>query len=131
MTAPVPASAAEPFFERGRALSEQGDFDDAIEMFLRGLALDLDNVDAHQELRDIALKRKAGGGKPLGMFKSMRIKRRSKDDKQNMLNAERQLAYDPGHTDFMLRVVQAALQVGCNRAADWMHSILRKALREN
>ena len=36
-----------------------GNFDYAIEMYLNGLGIDPENKDAHQALREIALKRKA------------------------------------------------------------------------
>jgi tetratricopeptide (TPR) repeat protein len=131
MTAPPPSSAAGAFYERGRELAAAGDSDNAIELFLRGLALDPDNLECHQELRDIALKRKAGGGKPLGMFARMKTKTTTKDDKTNMLAAEKLLAYDPGCTDYMLRVLEAALRIGCDRTAVWMRRILQKAIDDS
>ena len=93
------------FFDRGAAVAGTGNYDYAIEMFLQGFALDPDAVDAHQTLRDISLKRKASGGKPIGMFEAMKLKRSSKDEKQNMLNAEKLLAHDPGNTDHMLSLI--------------------------
>ena len=61
--------------------------------------LNTDAIDAHQALREISLKRKVSGGKDLGMFEKMKLKRAAKDDKTNMLNAEKMLAYNPGDTD--------------------------------
>jgi hypothetical protein len=50
---------AQTFFDRGAAVAGTGNFEYAIEMYLQGLALDPESLDAHQALRDIALKRKA------------------------------------------------------------------------
>ena len=92
---------AKVFFDRGAAVAGTGNFDYAIEMYIQGLSLDPEALDAHQALRDISMRRKAGGGKKLGMMESMKL-RGGKDDKQKMLNAEKALAYDPGNTDHML-----------------------------
>src|ERR1700733_6334529 len=93
---------AKAFFDRGATVAGTGNYDYAIEMYLQGLNIDPECIDAHQTLRDISLKRKASGGKSLGMFEGMKLKRNTKDDKQNLLNAEKLLAYDPGNTDHML-----------------------------
>src|SRR3954451_9651888 len=103
---------AKAFFDRGATVAGTGNYDYAIEMFLQGFALDPDAIDAHQTLRDISLKRKASGGKPIGMFEAMKLKRTGKDQKQNMLNAEKLLANDPGNTDHMLALMNAALEAG-------------------
>ena len=86
------------FFGHGRNAAGTGNYEYAIEMYLQGLNQDPDNKDAHQELRNIALKRKVSGGKSLGMLEAMKLKRPSKDDKQNMLAFEKLLAFDPGNT---------------------------------
>src|SRR5688572_3230484 len=94
---------AEVFFERGKTVADSGQFEYAIEMYLQGLSIDPENVEAHQFLRDISFRRKAGGGKAMGMLEKMKIKS-SKEEKQSMLNCEKLLAYDPGNTDHMLCV---------------------------
>ena len=48
------------------------------------------------------MKRKASGGKDLGMMEKMKLKRPTKDDRQNMLNAEKLLSYEPGNPDHMV-----------------------------
>ncbi len=118
---------AQVFFERGRTVAGTGNYDYGIEMFMSGLALDPDAVDAHQELREISLKRKASGGKSLGMLEAMRLKRASKDDKANMLNAERLMAYDPGNTDNMVSVLQNAYRAGYYDTVMWVGPILQRA----
>jgi tetratricopeptide (TPR) repeat protein len=122
---------AQAFFDRGRAVAGTGNYEYGIEMFLHGLELDPDSVEAHKELRDIGLKRKASGKKALGMFEAMKLKRSGKDDKQNMLNAEKLLSYDPGNTDHMLSLAQAAFAAGFYDTVLWIGPILQKANTES
>src|SRR5689334_2968987 len=64
---------AQTFFARGRTVADTGQFEYAIEMFLQGLSIDPEAVDAHKDLRQIALKRKASNGKSLGMLERMKL----------------------------------------------------------
>jgi tetratricopeptide (TPR) repeat protein len=118
---------AKAFFDRGTAVAGTGQYEYAVEMFLQGLNIDPESIEAHQTLRDISLKRKASGGKSIGMFEAMKLKRAGKDDKQNMLNAEKLLAYDPGNTDHMLSLMQSAFKAGFYDSALWIGPILHKA----
>jgi len=115
------------FFGRGRDVAGTGNYDYAIEMYLEGLKQDPDLVTAHQELRDISLKRKVSGGKSLGMLDAMKFKRPSKDDKQNMLNFEKLLAYEPGNTDYMLNLMLNSYRAGYYDTVMWIGPILQKA----
>jgi tetratricopeptide (TPR) repeat protein len=115
------------FFGYARNAAGTGNYDYAIEMYLHGLAHDPDLVSAHQELREIAMKRKVSGGKSLGMMEAMKLKRPSKDDKQNMLAFEKLLAYDPGNTDYMLNLMLNSYRAGYFDTVMWMGAILLKA----
>lgn len=117
------------FFDRGRTAAETGNYEYAIAMFIDGLAQDPDLKEAHQQLRDISLRRKAGGGKALGWLskEGMSLRRSSKDDKQAMLNAEKLLAYDPGNTDLMVTMIQAAQRAGYYDTVLWLGPILMRA----
>ncbi len=118
---------AKKFFDRGNTVSATGNFEYAIEMYLSGLGIDPDAVDAHETLRGISLKRKANGGKAIGMMEKFKIGRPSKDDKQNLLNQEKLLAFDPGDTDHMVGVLQNALRGGFFDTVLWIGPILQKA----
>lgn len=118
---------AKAFFDRGRTVGDTGNFDFAIEMYLQGLNWDPNAAEAHQSLRDISLRRKASGGKDLGMFDKLKLRRSGKDEKQNMLNAERLLAYDPGNTDHMVNLMQSALKGGFYDTVLWIGPILQRA----
>lgn len=113
------------FFDYARTTADQGNFDYAIELFINGLSLDPEDVEAHQALRDVSLKRKASGGKKMGMFEAMKLKKG--DDRQNMLNAEKLLAYDPGNTDHMQGLLQSAFKAGFYDTVLWIGPIFQRA----
>jgi len=127
---PEDRKKAQAFFDRGRTVAETGNYEYGIEMFLHGLELDPDAVEAHKELRDISLRRRATGKKALGFMEAMKLKRNTRDDKQNMLNAEKLLAYDPGNTDHMLSLVQSAYRAGFYDTVLWIGPILHRANAE-
>jgi len=118
---------AQVFFGHGDTKAALGQYDYAIEMYLNGLRLDPDAVDAHRKVREISLKRKASGGKDLGMLEKMKIKKNTKDDKENLLNAEKLLAFDPGNTDHMLSVAQSAAKSGYYDTVAWIGPIFLEA----
>ncbi len=115
------------FFSRGKTVADTGQFDYAVEMFLQGLAIDPEAVEAHKDLRMIALKRKASGGKPVGMFDKMKMLRSGKDEKANMLSAEKVLSFDPGNTDAMQVMIVAANKGGFWETVMWLGPIFEEA----
>ncbi|HEY0008491.1 MAG TPA: tetratricopeptide repeat protein [Tepidisphaeraceae bacterium] len=117
---------AQVFFDRGRTVAQAGQFDYAIDMYLEGLKFDPESVLAHSALREISLKRKASGGKDLGMLQKMKL-RYGKDDRENMIIAERFLAYDPGNTTRMLELLNYAAAIGAPEASLWIGPILLRA----
>ena len=67
----------------------------------------------------------------MGFVAKMKAKAPSKDDKQNMLTAERLLAFDPGNTDQMLAVFQSAYKAGFYDTVMWMGNVLNKAIEDS
>ena len=122
---------AKDFFKKGDDVVKTGGYDYAIEMYLQGLAIDPENVDAHQTLREISLKRKASGGKDLGMRDKWGVKTNSSDEKANMLAAEKLLAYDPGSTSRMLQMMQSAHKAGFYDTVMWIGGIAMRANGES
>jgi tetratricopeptide (TPR) repeat protein len=118
--------AARKFFDYAHSVAGTGNFDYAITLFIQGLEKDPEDVTEHQALRDTSMKRKASGGKSMGMLERMKLAS-SKDDRQNMLNAERMLAHDPGNTDHMVSLLQNAHRAGCYETVLWIGPILLKA----
>jgi tetratricopeptide (TPR) repeat protein len=114
---------ARTFFDHGAAVAGTGNYDYGIEMYLQGLALDPENIEAHQALRDVAMKRTASGGRSKGMFNALKL-RTTKDEKQNMLNRERLLAFEPGNLDHMAGMMQAAAKAGFRETVLWIGPIL-------
>ena len=100
--------SADQYFALGRRAAAEEQFDLAIDYLLQGLAVAPDQIDAHRELRAVALERKVAGGRALGIFETMKLKRQSRDFKHNMLMAEKLLACDPGNTEYMLLMLQNA-----------------------
>jgi tetratricopeptide (TPR) repeat protein len=122
---------AQVFFGHGDTKAAMGQYDYAIDMYLSGLRFDPDAVEAHKKLREVSLKRKAGGGRALGMMDAMKLKKSSKDDKENLLNAERLLAFDPGNTDYMLTMAQNAQKAGYFDTVLWIGPLLLEAESTN
>jgi tetratricopeptide (TPR) repeat protein len=117
---------AKAFFDRAASVGSAGQFEYAIELYLQGIRIDPESIDAHQALREIALRRKASGGKPKGMFEAMKLAK-GKDERQNLTNAESLLAFDPGERKHMLAVAEAALKLGAHESAAWASNILLRA----
>src|SRR6266513_3198747 len=118
---------AQVFFEHARTAAGTGNYEYAIEMMLQGLGVDPDARAAHQALRDISLKRKASGGKDLGMMEKMKLRRPTKDDRENMLNSEKLLSYDPGNCENMVTLIQNAHKAGFYDTVMWIGPILLRA----
>lgn len=116
------------FFQRGKTVADTGQYDYAIEMHLQGLNLDPEATDAHLALREISMKRKATGGKALGMFDRMKFLRATKDHKASMLGAEKVLSYNPGDLDAMIALMKASQKGGYWDTTLW---IAAEALRAN
>ncbi len=121
---------AAAFFERAKTVADTGNYDYAIEMYLQGLAIDPEAVEAHQALRDVSLRRKASGGKALGMLAAMNLRRAGKNPLETMINAEKLLANDPGNTDHMLLLAKSAHEEGCWDTVMWIGPILQRANSE-
>ncbi|HWE04344.1 MAG TPA: hypothetical protein VG326_18210 [Tepidisphaeraceae bacterium] len=122
---------AKRFFDHAKSVAATGQYDYAVEMFINGLALDPEDLDQHKLLRELSLKRKVSGGKAMGMFEARKYSTSTKDDKQNMLNAERLLAFDPGNTGHMLTFAQSAFRGGFYDTAMWIADMLLRANAES
>src|SRR2546430_13436213 len=72
------------------------------------------------------MKRKASGGKAIGMLAAMKLKG-GKDEKEAMLNAEKLLAYDPGNTDHMVNILTNAHKGGYYDTVMWIGPELLRA----
>jgi len=118
---------AKVFFEKAAAVAGAGQYDYAIDMFLSGLGLDPDAIEAHQSLRDTGLRRKASGGKGPGMFESVS----GKTDREKLLSIEKLLAKEPGERKYMAQLMEFAYKAGCYDTVLWIAPILYRANNEH
>ncbi|MEM1011909.1 MAG: hypothetical protein AAGI46_06770 [Planctomycetota bacterium] len=128
---PETQSKAQKFFDRGQKVAEANQQDYAIELYLQGLKLAPDDLEAHTALRKIALTRKATGGKPIGSLAAMKLKRVTKDPAENFLNARKLLANDPGNTGHMELFAKAAAKLRLNTVVTWIGPMMFRALLDN
>lgn len=117
---------AKQVFDYAKRVADQGQLDYAITLYVQGLGTDPEAVEQHQALRDVSLKRKAGGGKAMGMMAQMKLPKAA-DDKQKMLNAETLLAHDPGNSAHMVTLIQSAHKAGFYETVLWVGPILLRA----
>ena len=129
-TLPHNPEKAQRFFDRARSVAEASQWDYAIEMYLQGLAHDPDNVEMHAQLRKVAMTRRATDkkAKGLGMFESSKLKKRTKDDLQNFLNARKLLSYDPGNAQYLDLLSKTAAKIGARQTVVWVGPMLFRAL---
>ena len=120
------------FFRKGSEVAYTLNFDYAIELFLDGISFWPDALDeGHKPLRDIALRRQAGGGKKSGFTDKSKFRKLSdKNPKDAMLKAEYLLCKDPSHVGHLSDALKIALEGGYKATALWMANWLFDANRQ-
>ena len=119
--------AGDAFFERAEQVAETGNWDFAIDMYLKGIQRDPDNVErGHQPLREVAIKRTAMGGKGLGMIGKFKA-RPGKDPLENMIKFEGMMAKEPGAIEYMMGMLKATRQLELTKAAPWVARLVVEA----
>lgn len=100
---------ARKFFDHGETVADAKNYDYAVEMYINGLRHDPDNMARHEELLDVAKRRKVSGGKKAGL--KDKLKSIGPDAVAKMLDAEKIWAMDFGDAglmrEFMKRAVEA------------------------
>jgi len=122
-------SKARSWFDRASDVADSRQYDYAIECYISGLRHDPGNMAMHEALRDVALKRKVGGGKPAGRIE--RMKASGSDAIDKFLSAEKLWAKDPLSLAPMLQTMKLAVavdkespDVGLNEFAHWVGQII-------
>ncbi len=110
---------ARAFFQHAQTVADARNYDYAVECYVNGLRHDPDNIVKHEELFDVAKRRKVGGGKPPGFTEKMKSGGPTTIDK--MVHAEKLWAMDPTNPDLALDVMRHAV------AADKAHDDLNLA----
>ncbi|MEQ9454819.1 MAG: hypothetical protein RLN76_09550 [Phycisphaeraceae bacterium] len=96
------------FFEHADTVASAGNYDYAIDLFINGLRHDPANMNRHEDLRDVALKRKLAGGKPAGFAAKLSSGGSTKLEK--MLSAEKLWAMSPLDARLMRDVMKLAVE---------------------
>jgi len=118
------------FFDRADQVAETGNWDFAIQMYLEGVRRETSNMArGHRPLREVALKRTAQGGKPMGILEAFKC-RGGKDPAEALVNAETLLSKDPGSVAHMMAVLKAARQLGHRDLIKWICDIIVEAQRQ-
>jgi tetratricopeptide (TPR) repeat protein len=118
------------FFDRAEQVAETGNWDFAIEMYLEGIQREPDSVDrGHKRLHEVALKRKAQGGKGPGVMDHVK-RRPGKDPVMNLVHASYFLAKDPGSVQYMAQVLRAAQKLDLPEVVHWIAEILLQSQRQ-
>lgn len=115
------------FFGVADLASQKGNYDAALSFYLQGLELDPANVAAHMALHTASLRRKARGGKSMGMWEHFRNRFIRRQAKEAMLWADRKLAFEPGNVFYMIELRGAALKAGFEPVAEWINTIIERA----
>ena len=124
------AGKGKAFFERADQVSETGNWDFAIAMYLEGISREPENLDrGHKPLRKVSINRKAQGGKPAGMIDQLK-RRPCKDPVRNLVNAEYLLSKDPGSVQNMMQVLQAARKCDLIGLVHWISLIILESQRQ-
>lgn len=123
------AGKGEAFFRHAKTVAGSGNYDYAITLFIDGLQREPQNVEQHKALYDISLRRKASGGKPAGGLFGPKLPCKGKTAKDHMLNAEWQLANDPGNISHMLTLLRQAAAAEYPEVIRWFVPILLLANR--
>lgn len=114
---------ASVFFGQARRAADARDFDAAIEAYVKGLRLAPETVDAHIELRLVALRRREAGG-PLPSESERARFKQGKTALDVMLGAERLLAKDPTHLAYAEVLLRAAVVGGFKKTATWIADLV-------
>lgn len=120
---PDPSNNASAFFNAARAAAESGDLEAAIKAYIDGLRLAPEDLDAHIELRLLALRRKeAGGSLPTPDEVAMHTKHKTALDL--MLGAEYLLAKDPTDLAYAEQLLRAAVAGGFKKTSAWIADLI-------
>jgi len=127
-TIKVDPRKAAKFFEHAQTVADARNYDYAIECYVNGLTHDPDNLAKHEALRDVAIRRKATGGKAAPLKE--RLFASGKSQLEKMLHAEKLWSMEPLNVKHMLTVMKHAADandevdnVSLGEVAYWIGSI--------
>lgn len=104
---PRDPSKARVWFDRAAAVADTRQYDYAIELYIDGLRHDPGNQAMHENLREVALKRKIGGGKPAGLAE--RFKSAGNNPIDKFLHTEKIWTKNPLNLALILQAMKLAI----------------------
>jgi tetratricopeptide (TPR) repeat protein len=124
-------SKAKAFFDQADQVAETGNWDYAIEMYSEGIRRDPENIErGFKKLRDVALKRKARGGKGPGFGDKRKHPTNTKEPVDNLANAAFLFAKDPGNNGVMEQLLSAAWKANLPDVLLWIGEIMMEVQRQ-
>lgn len=122
--APAPGYHADPrkarsWFDNARTVADTGNHEYAIESYISGLKFEPDNMQAHEDLYEVAKRYRANGGKPAGWTERMK-RSGGKTPVEKMLNGEFLWAKDPINPQHALATMEHAYEAGLYEVAYWV-----------
>ena len=115
------------FFQRAEQVADTDNFDYAIDLYMEGLRLSPDALEAgHAPLRKLSLIRQGKGGKKPSIMDRMTHKG-GKTSLDEMLNAEYLLAKDPDNLSYAESMIKAAVSGGFRRTGAWIADLVFQA----
>jgi tetratricopeptide (TPR) repeat protein len=120
-------NAGKKFFDHGDQVALTGNWDFAIEMYAMGVRWEPTNMErGWHKLREVAMKRKAQGGKaPNG--KDKKTHKMGKDPLENLSNAAFLWAKDPGAIALMRQVLDMAWKSEQSEVLRWIGDLMVQA----
>lgn len=109
---------ARSWFERAKTVADSRQYDYAIQCYLSGLKFDPDQMDQHEALHDVAMKRKVSGGKTAGFLDKAPVS--GKHPVERMLEAEYKWAKDPQNPTHALAAMEQAAKAELEEVAYWL-----------
>lgn len=107
---------AAAFFKHAETTADSRSYDYSIDCYINGLRHEPDTLQRHEELREVAKKRKVAGGKAPGI--GAKLKSAGREPIGRMLHAERLWSLDPLNPVSAVKVMELAI------AADAAHDDL-------
>jgi tetratricopeptide (TPR) repeat protein len=103
---------AKRFFEHAQTVAESRNYDYAIECYVSGLRLEPDNLVKYQALREVALKRSAGGGKAATLTEKLgdRFKKGGRSAVDRLLDVVMMWSKDPVNVTLAVEVMARAVE---------------------
>ena len=104
---PDPRKAAK-FFKHAAATADSRQYDYAIDCYINGLRFEPDNLARHEELREVAKRRKVNGGKSATLKE--KLKKPGRNLMEKMLHSEMIWSKDPLNLATTLRLLEFAVE---------------------